>query len=360
MVEKGAAMTSTSPPALPAPLRMSQLILSLWIPQAIHAAAELGVADALSRGPSTSHEVAQVLGTHADATDRLLRALRTLGVVSESEGRFELTELGRCLETTSPTSRRAWCRLMGSPPVWGAWGRLVDCVRTGQRAWGSGQGAAGGADPFETMAQDQELAGVFHHAMLELTSGVAPGIVAAVDWSGVRRVVDVGGGHGALLAAILEANPHLEGAVFDLEHARPGALDLLVSGGRLGRRATFVSGDVFTTAPPAADAIVLKSVIHDWDDERSLAILSRCREALNPGGRLLLVESPAAPGGGGNPLQDWFLTFSDLNMLVNTGGRERTEAEYRALLERAGLRVLAVRETPSFFRVFEATSPTSA
>jgi hypothetical protein len=175
-----------------------------------------------------------------------------------------------------------------------------------------------------------------------------------VDFGGVRRVVDVGGGHGALLAAILEANPRLEGAVFDLPHARAGALELFAERG-LQARASYVVGDVFAGPPPAADAYVLKSVIHDWDDERSLRILARCREAMGPEARLLLVESPA-PTGAGNPLQEWFLTFSDLNMLVNTGGRERSEAEYRDLLQRAGLRGGAVRETPSFFRVFEATS----
>jgi hypothetical protein len=355
--ERSAAMSNSPPPSLPAPLRMSQLILGLWVPQAIHAAAELGLADVLAATPRSGAEVAAALGTHPDATQRLLRALHTLGVVAEREGRFELTELGRCLETGAPNSRRAWCRLMGSPAVWGAWGRLADCVRTGQRAWGFREGPASvGDDPFETMAQDPALAAVFHQAMLELTSGVAPGIVGAVDWSGARRVVDVGGGHGALLAAILEAQPELQGAVFDLEHARPGALALFAARG-LETRASFVGGDVFAGPPPPADVYVLKSVIHDWDDARSLGILARCREAMDGRARLLLVESPA-PTGPGQPLQEWFSTFSDLNMLVNTGGRERTEAEYRELLARAGLRVVAVRETPSFFRVFEA-SPSS-
>ena len=195
------------------------------------------------------------------------------------------------------------------------------------------------------------MAAVFNLAMVELTSGVAPDIVGAVDLHGARRVVDVGGGSGALLCAALEAQPALEGAVYDLEHARAGALELFASRG-LSARASYVVGDVFAAPPPSADVFLLKSVIHDWDDERSLQILGRCREAMAGGSRLLLIEPPA-PTGPGNPLLEWFLTFSDLNMLVNTGGRERTEAEYRELLERAGLRVLAVRETPSFFRVFE-------
>jgi hypothetical protein len=164
--------------------------------------------------------------------------------------------------------------------------------------------------------------------------------------------VDVGGGYGALLCAVLEAHPALEGTVFDLGHAREGALDLFASRG-LSARATFTAGSFFEEAPPPADVYLIKSVIHDWDDAQSLRILGRCREAMGEGGLLLLVEPPAGPPSG-NPVGDWFLAFSDLNMLVNTGGRERTEAEYRALLEAAGLRVRGVRETPTFFKVFEA------
>ncbi|KYF60764.1 hypothetical protein BE15_08650 [Sorangium cellulosum] len=188
--------------------------------------------------------------------------------------------------------------------------------------------------------------------MVELTRGVAPGIVGAIDLGGVRRVVDVGGGHGALLCAILEAHPAVEGAVFDLEHAREGALALFASRG-VAARASFVAGSCFDAAPPPADVYVMKSVIHDWDDARSLQIVGKCREAIADGARLLVVEPPA-PTARGNATLDWILTFSDINMLVNTGGRERTEAEYRALLEAAGLCVTCVREAPSFFRVFEA------
>jgi len=165
-------------------------------------------------------------------------------------------------------------------------------------------------------------------------------------------VVDVGGGYGALLCAILEAHPGMEGAVFDLDHAREGALELYAARG-VASRATYVAGSFFDTVPPLADVYVLKSVIHDWDDTRSLRILRKCREAMDPKSRLLLVEPPAGSPSG-NPTGDWFLTFSDLNMLVNTGGRERTEAEYCGLVEAAKLRVLGVRETPTFYRVFEA------
>jgi hypothetical protein len=328
------------------------MIISLWVPQAIHAAAELGIGDVLAEKPLPSRAVAQRLGTNPDATDRLLRALTTLGLLDEKDQSFELTEMGRCLETDSPDSRRAWSRLMGGTEVWQAWGRLVDCVRTGQPAWtAAGAGASAETEVFDVMGRDPLAAQIFHQSMFEMTRGAAPGIAAAIDVAGVRRVVDVGGGYGALLCAILEAHPNLEGAVFDLEHAREGALALFASRG-VAARASFVAGSFFEVAPPFADLYVIKSVIHDWDDARSLRILGKCREAMDDRSRLLMVEPPAGAVRG-NPALDWILTFSDLNMLVNTGGRERTEAQYRALLEKTELRVNAVHETPSFFRIFE-------
>lgn len=342
---------------LPPARQLSQQIISLWVPQAIHAAAELGIADVLAAEPATAAEIAARLGTHADATARLMNALVTLGLLTLEEGRFGLTELGRCLVSDSPTSMRAWSRLMGGAEVWRAWGQLTDCVRTGRPAARSATGDARVSDtePFDAWSSDAEDAAVFHQAMVEITRGAAPGIVAAVDFGGVRRVVDIGGGYGALLCAALEAHPQIDGVVFDLAHARDGALALFAARG-LEARASFVAGDFFRDRPPSADIYLMKSVIHDWDDARSLQILSKCREAMREGDRLLMVEPPAPPPGEqhGSPLA-WIVAFSDLNMLVNTGGRERTAAEYRALLKSAGLRVAALHAPPgSVFHVFEA------
>ncbi len=339
-------MIPTSATALPAPLRVSQMIVGLWVPQAVHAAAELGVADVLARGPLPPAVVAEKLGTHPDATARLMHALAILGLLEPADGAFALTETGRCLASDATSSRRAWSRLMGGADVWQSWGRLVDCIRTGRKAYGDG------LDTFDSLAGDPGGASIFHEAMVEMTRGVAPGIVGSLDLHGVRTVVDVGGGHGALLCAVLEAHPQIEGAVFDLEPARRGA-EALFGQRSVDTRARFVAGSFFETAPPAADALLLKSVIHDWDDAASLRILERCREAMSATSRLFVVEPPAG-GSGGDPVRDWFVAFSDLNMLVNTGGRERTEAEYCALLEAAWLKV-SVRETPTFYKVFEAT-----
>lgn len=342
-------MSQPIPATEPPGLRLSRMIVGLWVPQTVYAAAELGIADVLAEKPLPAAAVAEQLGTHPDATARLLRALVTLELLREQEGRFELTALGRCLESGAAVSRRAWSRLMGGPMVWNAWGRLVDCVRTGRKAYGAAEGE-GEADTFE---MDAEMADVFHQAMDEMTRDVAPGIVAAIDWRGVRRVVDVGGGRGALLCAILAAQPQLEGVVYDLPHARASALESFASRG-VAARASFAAGSFFEQAPPAADAYVIKSVIHDWDDAQSLAILGRCREAMSENARLFLVESPVPDGPAPAGLASWFLSFSDLNMLINCGGRERTQAEYRELLAAAGLRTRAVHPTPGMFCVFEA------
>ena len=276
-----------------------------------------------------------------------MRALATLGLLSRTEHFYALTELGRCLESRGPSSRRAWSRLMGGGAVWDSWGRLVECVRTGRKAYGGGE-----ADTFDALAADPENAAVFHQAMADLTRSVAPAVARTIDFAGARSVVDVGGGYGELLCAMLEAHPPLDGTVFDLPHAREGALAPFAARG-LAARASYSSGSCFEAPPPPGDVYVLKSVIHDWDDASSLRILARCREAMSETARLVLIE-PAAGEPSGDPMGDWFLAFRDLNMLVNTGGRERNESEYVALLEAARLRVTAVRETPTFYRVFES------
>jgi O-methyltransferase domain/Dimerisation domain len=339
-------LTSTNPP--PA-LQLSKMIVSFWVSQAVYVAADLGLADVLSKRPLSSRAVAERLETHPDATDRLMHALVTLGLLTRDQDCFALTELGRCLETRSPTSRRAWSRLTGGKEGWESWGRLIECVRTGKKAYGSGHGET---DTFDALASDPGTVAIFHQAMADATRAVAPAVARTIDFTRARRVVDVGGGYGALLCGILEAHPHLEGAVYDLPHAREGALTLFAECALSGR-ATYATGSFFETPPPAADVYVLKSVIHDWDDASSLRILARCREAMNGTARLVLVE-PAAGGPNGNPLGDWFISFSDLNMLVATGGRERNEKEYVALLEAAKLKVTAVRDTQTFYSVFES------
>jgi hypothetical protein len=213
----------------------------------------------------------------------------------------------------------------------------------------------GAKETFEGMAADPEGAAIFYQAMVETTRQAAGAVVKAYDFSGVRSLVDVGGGYGVLLAAILKAYPEMRGKDFDLPHCQEGATRLLAEGGVDGR-AEFVAGSFFESVPAGADAYILKSVIHDWDDERSLAIFKNCREAMKNGARLLIIE-PTVPERVGSSSHDGVIIGSDLNMLVMAGGRERTEAEFRGLLEASGLRIeRIVTAPPTAFSVIETLS----
>jgi len=341
-------MSQQHTPSRAPSVRLTEMILSLWVPQTIYTAASLRIPDELALGPKRSNELASAVNAHPDAIDRLLRALVSLELCAKtSDGAFELTPLGACLRSDGPDSVRSWALLMGRPHVWRAWGRLVDCVRTGEHAW-----KLEGADLFEFMKANPEEAEIFNQAMLELTNNTAREVAAAYDFVGVREIVDVGGGYGQLVAAILGMHPNMRGVVFDLPHCQEGA-EQLIEKQQLSGRVKFVVGDFFESVPAGADAYLLKWVVHDWNDERSLTILRRCRAAMHEQARLLVIEVAAPEQVGLSPFDNIFIG-SDLTMLVNTGGRERTEAQYRKLLEMAGLRVTRIIATASEMSVIEA------
>jgi hypothetical protein len=338
-----------STPELPLPVRLSRMIMSTWVPQAIHAAAALKVPDALGGGPRASDEVARDVGAPADQVHRLLRALVVLELCTQGDdGRFALTPMGDYLRSDAPDTMRNWALLWGRPMIWSAWGRLSDSVRTGETA----PTLIAGVSTFEWIAQDPEGAAIFNRSMQELTVRVSRGIAKAYDFSGLRSVVDVGGGHGALLPAILAANAGMSGLVYDLEYCREGAEAFLRAQG-VGDRCRFESGDFFDRVPPGADAYLIKSVIHDWNDEKSRVILSRVREAMRDDSPLLVIEVLAPERLQGSPLEG-LIIGSDLNMMLMTGGKERTEREYRLLLESAGLRVTRVLGTATSASIIEA------
>jgi len=344
-------MTTEAPPPIPLPFQLSRLATSYWVPQAIYVAAELGVADALGDVTRGRAEIARVVGADPDSIRRLLRALVAIGVcTADDEGRFALTPLGACLRSDGPDSMRAWVLLVGGERVWGWWGRLVECVRTGRSV-----PSLDGRDTWVEPTGDPGASDVFNQSMVQLTRHLAPAIAVSYDFSRFRTIVDVGGGYGALLPPILKANPELRGIVFDLERCRAGAR-ALIEKTRLGDRYEFAGGDFFTDPLPKADAYLIKSVIHDWDDERSVAILSHIATAMDATAKLLIVERIVPERPGSSPF-DGMLAHTDLYMMIVTGGRERTAAEFRALVERAGLRVARIVPTPAAMSIIEGVKP---
>ena len=311
---------------------LMELIYSGSLSQAAYVAAELGIADQLASGPKDAGELARATGSHAPSLHRLLRTLTSLELCIEREdGSFALGPMGSLLRTDAPDSLRSRFLYWGKYQ-WPVWGNLLYSVKTGESA----RNLATGTDGFKHLERDAEAAEVFNRSRVELTRFVAAEVVRAYDFAGMRRIVDVGGGHGALLAAILEAYPDMQGVLFDMQHAMEGARAHLANAG-LAQRCECVAGSFFESVPGGADAYVLKSVIHDWNDERSAVILRNCRRAIPQDGKLLLVER-IMPARLEATSRHHAIAQADLTMLLGPGGRERTEAEFRILLESTGFR----------------------
>ncbi len=337
--EAGAA--PTAPPAQ----ALLRLVSGAWAAQAVYAAAKLGVADLLADGPRPCAELAEATGTHAPSLYRVLRALAGLGVFAEeADGRFRLTPMAECLRTGVPGSVRPFAVFLGEEWIWRSWGEILHSVRTGEPAFER----VFGMPVFEYYARHPEAGRVSVEGLASLSARENAAIVAAYDFSDARSVADVGGGRGSLLAAILDANPGVRGVLFDrpqvVEMARPA----LEAAGLSGRYDP-VPGDFFTAVPAGADLYLMKKVIHDWDDERARTILANCRAAMPGTGRLLLIEQVVPPGNGPS-----YAKLLDLHMLVYTGGRERTEAEFRDLLASAGLELRRIVPTASNVSVVDA------
>ena len=320
------------------------LVNGYQVSQALHVAATLGIADRLGDGPRSCEDLAGG-GAHAPTLYRLLRALAAVGVFREEPGRrFALTPLGEGLRADVPKPVGPMAVFVGQPSYWQAWGHLLHSVRTGENAFR----ALNGIDVWAYRARHPEAGARFDAAMTARSRRVAGAVVEAYDFGRWRCVVDIAGGQGALLAAVLTRHPHLRGVLFDQPQVVAGAGAVLQAAGVAGR-CEAVGGDVFTAALPPGDLYVLQSIIHDWEDEPATAILRNCRRGLDRDGRLLLVERVLEP-----PNEGAEGKFSDLNMLVSPGGRERTRDEYAALLAGAGFRLEAVHPTAAGVEVVEA------
>jgi hypothetical protein len=318
--------------AAPAPPSILPLITGFIPARLVFLAAELGIADLIASGTTTAQGLAQATGMHAPSLKRMLRALCAFGVFEQTAaGEFALSPTGNQLRSDVPGSLRSFARFFPDQRAWKCFEEIDHIIRTGE----TGMHHAFGMNSFEWLANHPREAAIFNAAMAEVTNLVARATTAAYDFAPCRNILDVGGGNGTFLAAILRSAPSAAGILFDL----PGGLgqsDTILTNAGVADRCTVVAGDFFRSVPSGADLIVLKSVIHDWDDERATEILARCRQAASTDARVVLVERimPECMTASAVHQRDAAL---DMRMLTMTGGIERTEKEYRQLLGRAGL-----------------------
>jgi hypothetical protein len=333
--------TDQTPPAA----KMLQMLNGLLVTQLIYVAAKLGLADLLEHGPKSSDELASSVNAHPRSLYRLLRALASLGVFAETQdGRFELTSLAVLLQDGVPGSLRAYAVMRGEPWYWQAFGELLHSVRTGEIAFHHSHGMG----HFEYFKQNDEAAALFNEAMTNLTKPHTTAIVTAYDFSSLATIVDVGGGQGSLLTAILRAYPQTHGILFDRPAVIKDARRSVKMKG-LMNNCEFISGDFFKAVPSGGDAYILKSVIHDWDDNDATVILKNCRSVMANKAKLLLIEREVLPGNEPSPGK-----LVDITMLAISGGLERTVAEYESLLNESGFKLTRVVPTRSKMIVIEA------
>jgi O-methyltransferase domain/Dimerisation domain len=320
------------------------MIWGLHISRAVYLAAELGVADLLAAGTSSATALAEATQTDEAALFRVLRLLAALGVLTEPEPRsFGLTAVGERLRSDAPASMRNWA-MLADTVGFRAHEPIIEAVRTGR----TGTEIAYGITTMDHVREDAQRAARFDAAMSERTAAFAPGVAETYDFSGMHIVADIGGGQGTLLAAILQRHRQLRGILFDVADVAGRAGGVLREAG-VADRCEIVSGDFFAGVPEGADGYVLANVLHDWDDDGTVQILRACRGAISPGGRVLIIERLVPQG----TRQAVPVLLSDLNMLLLSGGQERTNGEYAALMAAAGLRSGRIQPVAAPYGVIE-------
>ena len=329
----------------PKPAAMLEMILATWTSQAITVAAQLGIADALADGPLPIDELAARVGADKDALGRLLRALISRGIFRlRRDGRYELNSLADTLRSDAPVSMNCAAQFYGSREQRERWTLLVDSVRTGNAV----VPGLRGTESFDYFAQQPELAKLFNQTMTSVSAMTDATVVAGYDFSAYPTIVDVGGGHGTLLAAILAAAPASRGVLYDLPRVVANAPSLLCEHD-VRDRVRIAQGSFFDCVPGGGDAYILKNIMHDWPDEKAAQILRNVRAAAGPRATVLLVEFVIP-----NHDREFPGKWVDLEMLLNLGARERTATEYRDLLSQAGFRMTQVVQTASPLSVVEA------
>jgi hypothetical protein len=319
------------------------LSMGAMVTQAIYVATKLGIADILADGQKHVDQISHEADAHSPSLYRVMRTLSSLGIFNETQPRtFANTPLSEVLRADVPGSMRNSMIFMGEPWHFNVWGNMLHSARTGGTAWKETYGE----EVFDWIAKQPEASEIFNGCMSELSAGAAPAIVDGYDFSGIDTLADIAGGHGYLLSQILKANPNMRGILFDMEHVIAGAAEMLRSFGVEDRVET-VSGDFFAEVP-AADAYIMKHIIHDWDDERSIKILKTIHQAMKGDGKVLLAEMVIPEGNEPHPGK-----MLDLEMLTSPGGLERTADEYARLFEQSGFKLNRIVPTKSPFSVIE-------
>lgn len=333
--------------------RILGLVNGYQVSAAIGAVARLGVVGCLSDGPAQLGDVAARVGADARSLERVLRLLADVGIFEElDDGRFALTALGEMLRADVPGSVHRGAIVVSEEWHWRAYGYLIDSVRTGE----AGFRQAHGCGFWEYLERHPEAGALVNDSMSRATSFIAAAFVRAYDVTGLGRLVDVGGGHGVLMRAVLEAHPHVRGVVFDLPGVIESTRARLAESG-LTDRCEAIAGDFFEAVPAGGDAYVLSWILHDWDDQSADRILANCRAAMGDVGRLLTIELviPADEQHSSADVERLVKT-TDIEMLAVVGGRERTAAEYRKLYARAGFELTRILPLePLAWSVIEGT-----
>jgi len=329
----------------PVPAQILQIVTNFWSSRAVYVFARLGIPDLLKSGPKSAEELASETKMHAPSLYRVLRALSSIGFVSyTADGRFAQTPLSEILVTDAPGSLRWFTISELGQEHYPAWGNLMHSVKTGEIAFDN----FFGADIWKYFEQNPEDAAVFNNSMSGVTAATNDEILAVYDFSSFETVVDVGGGHGGLITSILNANPKLKGVLLDAPQVIDGTRPKIEAAG-LANRCETVAGDFFKSVPAGGDAYVMKWIIHDWDDKRAITILRNIRNQMQPNGKVIIVDCVVPENNDPD-----FSKFFDLNMMVMTGGKERTEKEFAQLLSAAGFKLLRVIPTKVPTSIVEA------
>lgn len=324
-------------------VELDRLVTGYCISQAIYVAAALGLADRMASGPRRADELAYEIGAHGRSLYRLLRALASIGIFAEDgQGRFKLTPMAELLRSDLPGSQRTTILMMVGQ-FYQAWGGLIDSIRTGRPAFE----AMHGRSFFDDLAAHPDQAQIFDDAMTARNDRKTKAMLDVYDMSGIQVLADIGGGNGSTLVTVLKRYPAMRGVLFD----RPGVVERARAGIEqegIADRCQIVGGNFLEQVPGGADAYLMRHILHNWDDERATMILKRLHEAMDDQAKLLLVDRIIPPGN-----EPMFGKIMDLNMLVMLGGVERTETEFRRLLERAGFCLTRIVPTAAEVSVIE-------